>query len=169
MTSGAVPAWALTVAYWLHMAATVTWVGGVFFQATVLAPVLRHTLDPDVSVRVLRRVRRRFSPLAWLSLAVLVATGLTQMNGNPNYEGLLAISNRWSAAILAKHLTIGLMALAAAYQTWILQPQLERTLLSNAREAAAPGAKQGRYQRLTSLNLVLGLVVLALTAIARTA
>lgn len=169
MTTGAVPDWALTAAYWLHMAATVIWIGGIFFQAVVLAPALRRTLDAGSSARLLEQLRRRFSPLAWLSLAVLIATGLTQMNGNPNYEGLLSISNRWSAAILIKHLVIGAMVLAAAYQTWILNPQLERALLHPEPHPATSLGRQDQYRRLTALNLVFGLLVLALTAVARTA
>lgn len=169
MTGSAVPPWALTAAYWLHMAATVVWIGGIFFQAAVLAPALRQSLPADSSARLLQQLRRRFGPLAWLSLAILTATGLTQMSGNPNYQGLLAISNRWSAAILVKHIAIGAMVAAAAYQTWILQPQLERALLRPDEDRATAGSEQRSYQRLTAVNLLLGVLVLALTAIARTA
>jgi uncharacterized membrane protein len=162
------PAWALAAAYWLHMAATVIWIGGLFFQAAVLAPALRSPLHSEGAGDLLGRLRRRFTPLAWLCLAVLIATGLTQMSGNPNYQGFIQITNRWSAAILAKHIVIALMVLAAAYQTWILSPRLERAAWqrtvgrSSATDASA-------FRRLTSINLALAIVVLALTAIARTA
>lgn len=162
------PTWALTLAYWLHMAATVVWIGGLFFQAAIVAPALTATLEPQAALKLLRSLRQRFSPLAWFSLALLTATGLTQMSGSPHYDGLLQIDNRWSAAILAKHAVIGLMVIAAAIQTWLLQPQLERALL-RPETPEASGASATRYQQLTSVNLVLGLVVLALTAIARTA
>jgi len=162
------PIWALTLAYWLHMAATVVWIGGLFFQSAIVAPALTATLEPQAALKLLRSLRQRFTPLAWFSLALLTATGLTQMSGSPHYDGLLQIDNRWSAAILAKHAVIGLMVIAAAIQTWLLQPQLERALL-RPETAEAPGDSATRYQQLTSVNLVLGLVVLALTAIARTA
>jgi putative copper export protein len=90
------------------------------------------------------------------------------MSGSPHYTGLLQIGNTWSAAILAKHLVIGLMVLAAAAQTWLLQPELERALLRPEPTGASQHSAQ-RYRQLTSVNLVLGLVVLALTAVARTA
>jgi uncharacterized membrane protein len=162
------PAWALTLAYWVHMAATVVWIGGLFFQAVVVSPALSATLPPEQAARLLRSLRRRFSPLAWFSLVLLIATGLTQMSGSPHYTGLLQIGNTWSAAILAKHLVIGLMVLAAAAQTWLLQPELERALLRPEPTGASQHSAQ-RYRQLTSVNLVLGLVVLALTAVARTA
>ncbi|MGA9532018.1 MAG: DUF4149 domain-containing protein [Anaerolineales bacterium] len=163
------PGWALSVAYWLHMAATVIWIGGLFFQAAILAPSLDRSLSPDAIANLLSQLRRRFTPLAWLSLAVLIATGLTQMSGNPNYEGFIQIHNRWSAAILAKHLVIGLMVLAAGYQTWVLGPRMERAAWQRA-QAAEPSQVDARsYRRLTAVNLALALIVLALTAVARTA
>src|SRR3972149_3001777 len=53
---------------------------------------------------------RRFVPLAWLCLATFVVTGLTQMSANPGYAGLLVVRDSWSAAVLVKHLVVGLMA-----------------------------------------------------------
>jgi uncharacterized membrane protein len=163
------PGWALSVAYWLHMAATVVWIGGLFFQGAILAPSLNRSLDPDAIANLLGHLRRRFVPLAWMSLAVLIATGLTQMSGNPNYDGFVQITNRWSAAILAKHLVIGLMVLAAGYQTWVLGPRLERAAWQHAKTAEAAELAARNYRRLTTANLALAFIVLALTAVARTA
>lgn len=162
------PGWALSVAYWLHMVATVTWVGGLFFQAVVLAPALQRSLTAEATAELLGQLRRRFVPLAWLSLAVLIATGLTQMSGNPNYEGFIQIHNRWSAAILAKHLVIGLMVIAAGYQTWVLAPRLERAAWQRAAAESEARADGTSYRRLNAANIGLALLVLALTAIART-
>lgn len=150
----------LALAFWLHMAATVVWIGGLFYQSVVLAPALASVEDPAA---LLERLQKRFQPLAWLSLAVLVGTGLVQMSANANYEGLLSIANPWSQAIFAKHLAIGLMLLVAAYQTWVLQPRLAR----EAMLGAAEGSRR-RFARLAQINLVLGILVLGLTALART-
>ena len=155
---------ALTIAFWLHMAATIVWIGGLFYQAVVVNPALERF--PDQRGRLANDLRRRFQPLAWLSLFVLVGTGLLQMSGNPNYDGLFAISNPWSRTILAKHVAIGLMVLVAAYQTWVLNPRLSRLALKQ--EATASDQVAGEISRLNriSLALVLGL---GLTALARTA
>lgn len=142
------------------MAATVVWIGGLFYQSVVLAPALSQADDP---APLLERLQQRFQPLAWLSLAVLVGTGLVQMSANASYQGLLSIANPWSQAIFAKHLAIGLMLLVAAYQTWVLQPRLARQALLGAGQDS-----RKRYGRLAKLNLVLGILVLGLTAVART-
>lgn len=150
----------LALAFWLHMAATIVWIGGLFFQSVVLAPALS-----EISQRaaLLERLQRRFQPLAWLSLAVLIGTGLVQMSANPNYQGLLSIGNPWSRAIFAKHLAIGLMFGVAGYQTWVLQPRIARQAMVGATDDS-----RRRFNRLAHVNLALGLLVLGLTALART-
>lgn len=156
----------LALAYWLHMAATVLWIGGLVFQSLILAPAL----DPDSDLP--ERVRRRFEPLAWLCLAVLVGTGLMQMTANPNYTGLLAVDNRWSAAILVKHIFIGAMVVVAAYQTWGVQPALARirwALSHSAGDQAALRSLQRRRRSLLHLQTAVSMLVLALTAVARSA
>ncbi len=103
---------------------------------------------------------------------MLVATGLMQMSASPHYQGFFSISNRWSAAILTKHLTTLVMICLAGYQTWFLQPQMERMALLRARSrASSRDAVQmsHRQTQLARINLTLGVLVLALTAIARTA
>jgi len=161
-----VQSWALAIAFWLHMAATVVWIGGLFFQALVLPPALRRLTERG---QVLEALRRRFQPLAWLSLAVLVGTGLTQMAANPNYTGVLSFENTWSRAILAKHLGVAFMLGVAAYQTWVVQPALARMAILEVRTPQADhGPLLRRQERLARLNLALGIAVLAFTAIART-
>lgn len=160
---------ALTGAYWLHMAATVVWIGGLFFQAAILHPAIDGSASNDEALRLLRSVRRRFQPLSWLSLAVLFGTGLMQMSASPNYEGLLGLGNRWAAAIFAKHIAILLMVGAAAVQTWVLHPRLERSLISHSRGELHDTDAARLDARLTTVNLALALIVLALTAVARTA
>jgi uncharacterized membrane protein len=162
------PTWVLTLAYWIHMGATVAWIGGLFFQSALLYPTLVGQLDVETSARLMRRIHARFSPIAWFSLALLIATGLTQMTAHPNYQGFLEVSNVWSVALLAKHITIGLMVTLAAYQTWVLGPRMERAALQRAAvEDQAVSSRQ--LSRLLSANFALAVVVLGLTAIARTA
>jgi uncharacterized membrane protein len=111
---------------------------------------------------------RRFIPLAWLCLAVFIGTGLTQMSANPAYAGLLAIDSPWSAAILVKHLVVALMAAALGVQTWVLHPRLERAALGlTPTDPEAPERWRRLDHHLIRLSAALGIVVLALTAVAR--
>ena len=122
----------LAVIYWLHMLATVIWIGGLAALALIVIPAARRTLDADPYAAFLGRVQERLQQVGWLSLLVLGATGMFQMSVNPNYGGFLAIDNRWAAAILLKHAAIGLMVIVSAYSTWGLLPQLRRMALMRA-------------------------------------
>ncbi len=156
---------ALSIAFWLHMAATIVWIGGLFYQAVVVNPALERL--PAERGRLAEDMRRRFQPLAWLSLLVLIGTGLLQMSGNPNYEGLFAVTNSWSRAVLIKHIAVGLMILVAGYQTWVLNPRLSRLALMQ--EVSASDKVTREISRLDRVNLAFGILVLGLTALARTA
>ena len=164
--------WVLSASYALHMAATVAWVGGLVFQSLLL-PGATRSLEPLPRARLYAALSRRFQPVAWISLAILVFTGLSQMAAHPSYAGFLTIEGRWAQSILAKHLAFGAMILVAGWQTWGVQPHLGRLLLLQAAGAEPSGSELSRtllsLDRLTRANAVLALVVLALTAIARTA
>jgi uncharacterized membrane protein len=163
------PFWALSLVYWLHMLATVAWIGGLAAMVLLVLPAARRSLDTSAYAALLAAIQRRLDPLGWISLLLLVGTGLFQMSASPNYQGFLAISNRWAAAILVKHLVFFVMVGVSTYLTWGLLPRLGRVALRQSRGLVAPEAEQlqRRETSLMRLNLVLGAVVLALTAIAR--
>ena len=164
------PIWVLVIAYWLHMAATVAWIGGLFFQALVLPSSFSRNLGIDQQAKLMESIRKRFEPIAWLSLFILIGTGLTQMTANPQYEGLLSISNQWASAILIKHVAIAFLVIVAGAQTWVIQPRLNRHLIRLAQSKAnSDEIKQtlNRQKALTQVNMILSLIVLALTAVAR--
>jgi uncharacterized membrane protein len=165
----ATPTWALTIAFWLHMLATVVWIGGLAALSILVLPAARKALDASAYAALIESIQRRLDPLGWLCLLLLVATGLVQMSANPNYHGFLAISNQWAVAILIKHFVFAGMTAISAYLTWGLLPALRRAALLQARGQAAAGAERMRGQELLllRLNLILGFLVLALTALAR--
>ena len=167
------PGWILTTAYTLHMLATVVWIGGIAFQAILLLPAALPLSGSQTMFELYQKLWRRFLPLAWLSLAVLTGTGLMQMAANRNYAGFLSIENRWSIAILLKHIAITGMVALLAYQNWFLQPGRSRQELRHAltsRDAAEDNAGVlHQDRRLSRIHLLLSVIILILTAIARTA
>ena len=163
------PFWALSLAYWLHMLATVVWIGGLVSLVILVLPAAKRVLEPDVFAQFLEALQRRLDPLGWLSLSVLLATGLIQMSANPNYDGFLTFSNRWATSILIKHvLFIGMIAVSA-YMTWGLFPALRRNALLKAKggDTLDGGKLEKRESFLLRLNLILSVLILGLTALAR--
>lgn len=167
------PAWALSLAFWLHMLATVVWIGGLASLSILVLPAARKALDAGAFAAFLADLQRRLDPIAWFCLAVLAGTGLFQMSANPNYEGFLTVQNLWGAAILFKHLLFFGMAGLSAYMTWAVLPGLRRIVMLQSGSNVIGGDQAG-YERLSRqelrllrLNLVLGVLVLGLTALAR--
>lgn len=166
-----IPDWALLISFWLHMLATVAWLGGLAALALFVFPSMRRTLAAKEFATWASALNRRLDPIGWFSLGILTFTGLLQMDGNANYEGFLNISNPWSVAICLKHIVFLGMIAVSAVLTWSVAPALSRAALLQAR--GKPGGEVDkvlrRFQSLIALNLLLGLLVLAFTALARIA
>jgi uncharacterized membrane protein len=163
------PTWALSIAYWFHMLATVTWIGGLAVLSLLVMPAASETLDGETYAKFLTGIRRRLDSLGWFSIVVLLASGMLQMSANPNYEGFLSISGLWAGAILVKHLLFGVMVAISGYITWGLVPAMRRAALlkSRGKDTGELDKLQRRSTRLMQINLILGIFVLLLTAVAR--
>lgn len=121
-------------------------------------------LLPDA---LLTRLRKRFLPLTNFSLVLLIVTGLTQMAGDPNYDGVLQFTNTWSVVILLKHGVIVGMLIAGAVLQWNIVPELDRQSLLATRgkaDAAVIARLRRRETWIVWINLLLGALVLGLTA-----
>jgi uncharacterized membrane protein len=153
------------------MLATVLWIGGLAVLTLIVFPAARKNLDAEDYANFLAALQKRLDPLGWFSVIVLLATGMVQMSSHPNYEGFLSIQSLWAGSILIKHLLFGLMVLVSGYITWGLLPAMRRLALLQAsgKEITEMEAFQKRDVLLLRLNLILGVFVLLLTAIARSA
>lgn len=164
-----IPAWALGLSYWLHMIVTVLWLGGLAALALWVLPALRRSLSPADYAAWLADLNRKLDPAGWLSLGLLTFTGLLQMDASPSYTGLLALENNWALAIFAKHIVFLGMIGVSAFLTWSVAPALGRAAIRRAKGVgqAADETALLRFQRLITLNLILGGFVLLFTALAR--
>jgi uncharacterized membrane protein len=158
----------LALSYFLHLIATVVWIGGLVTLTVFVWPETKRALaDHPALYGLLTRWRKRFVPLTNFSLVVLVLTGLVQMSGDPNYDGLLQFNNEWSRVMLLKHLAIiGMVACGLILQV-VVTPALERASLLLERgkgETSEWERLRRREVRLTWITVVLGIAVLGFTA-----
>lgn len=157
----------LATSYLVHLVATVVWIGGIVFMAFVVTPA---TAGEPGSSRLQAAIQRRFTPIANLSLIVLIVTGMVQLTANSNYVGFLNFSNIWAKAILLKHIAVGGMVLSGLYMNLVLQPDINRMAMLLSSGKAKPedtAALTRRQSQLTQINVVLAIVVLLFTAVAR--
>lgn len=158
----------LAISYFFHLIATVVWIGGLVILGILVWPEARRVVSENATLdALLARLRKRFTVLSNLSLAVLLVTGLVQMTADPNYDGVLQFTNEWSRVILLKHLTIGGMVISGLVLQYGVAPALERVSLLVQRGKSDP-AKWARLRRrevrLTWINIALGILVLAFSA-----
>ena len=133
------PSWALALIYWIHMLATVTWIGGIVAISILVLPAAKRVLKPVDQLAFLDAMQKRLEPLAWFSITALIATGLFQLSANEHYNGFLDVSTQWSLSILIKH-SLGLvMGAVTAVQTWEVLPAIRRTLM---RKEKAPAKRR---------------------------
>jgi uncharacterized membrane protein len=159
--------WLLAISYWIHLLATVVWLGGLALMGLVAWPALRQQALQSNQWLALQK---RFAPWTNASLVILLVTGFVQMTNDPNYEGFLQVDSVWAQAILVKHIAVAAMIVIGGFVQWRIHPAMDRLkLLAEARPALASeeqAALQRREVRLLQLNMLCGVAVLFFTAVA---
>lgn len=102
----------------LHVAAAMTWIGGMLFIALVLVPVTRGLDDVALRRRLVQATGRRFRVVGWIALAVLVATGFVNLALRPE---LLGVARFWVKAAL-----VAAALLLSAVHDFVLGPRAGR-------------------------------------------
>ena len=158
----------LAVIYWLHMLATVVWIGSLAAINLLFLPASARALKPADQLSLISALQKRLEPLAWFCMGILLVTGLFQLSTSPHYDGFLSVSTQWSLAILFKHGVAVLMVVASAIQTWEVLPAIQRTLLKKDKaDESEPVRLQKRETLLLRINLLLSALILGATALAR--
>ena len=160
------PAWALALTFWLHLLATVTWVGSLAGISFLVLPAMQRSLDPETQLVFIEAMQKRLEPIAWFSMSLLLATGLFQMSVNPHYDGFLSTSTQWSLAILSKHLLGILMVVVSAIQTWEVIPAIRRAIVKSKKMNNTEELNTLRRREILLLRMNFGLSVLILLATA---
>ena len=143
---------------WLHLTATIIWLGGIAFILLVAIPSARLVLRGETG-GLMGEVTRRFTPMANLSILFLFLSGIFLMAINNNIFGE-TLKEGQGTAMLLKILLFLLMAGVHFFRGKVLAPRIAK--------AQSDGEKT-RLQKL-SLNLVWmnlgsGLAVLLISAL----
>lgn len=160
------PAWALALTFWLHLLATVIWVGSLAGVSFLVLPAMQRSLDPETQLVFIEAMQKRLEPIAWFSMSLLLVTGLFQMSVNPHYDGFLSTSTQWSLAILTKHLLGIVMVVVSAIQTWEVIPAIRRAIIKSKKSKNTEELDVLRRREILLLRMNFGLSTLILLATA---
>lgn len=142
----------------LHILAAVVWVGGMFFAYMVLRPAA-GPLEAATRLSLWQRVFGRFFPWVWASIAVLLISGYTMLF--VHFGGYAGAGPRIHVMQLTG-IAMMLLFLHLYFAPW--------RRFSRAVEAAAlqDAAKElNQIRRIVAINLVLGLLTVAVGASGR--
>ena len=156
----------LAIANFLHLIATITWVGGMIISRLIITPAVRKLaqsgdLTEADQRAVLRAIGQRGASFTYGAIVVFIITGLAMLSLNPNYAGFLVFGNLWTQVILVKHVVVAALIISTAY----INTTVNRKLAS-ADDEQEYARWQERRKDLSDVNFLLGLIILGLTAIA---
>ncbi len=153
----------LSILNWLHLIATVVWIGGIGTNLLILMPSMRESLEPPMMGKLMGAVMSRFRRLVYVSIFVLGVTGILMNLLNENYLGLLRFGNLWSQITLIKHIFTAALIFLAVYAFEGLGPKVSRLAVKG------PSPELARLQKLqiklATTGLIMGIIILLLTGI----
>ena len=146
---------------WLHLAATVLWIGGLF-QLLLVFPVALAPLPPPLRLRALAGAVPRFSRLAVACVAVLVVTGAYQLW--LHVGSIEALFTTVYGVTLSMKLALILPLLAlGAFNLLVTRPGFRLLVReSGARVLAAAALLTRRFRLAAAGEVTLGATVLLL-------
>lgn len=143
---------------WLHTLATLVMIGYYLFTSLIYLPVLERRMRANALRELLEQISARLRPYFGGSLLIFLVTGTHLMLINKSYLGLgNFFGNSWTALIVIKHGLVLVFLALAMYS--------ERAFLAKISDEKPAALNQFRGS--LSINMILGLAILLLTAIAQ--
>jgi uncharacterized membrane protein len=150
----------LALSVWLHVLATIVWIGYYLFMSLIFLPVFERQMQAEELRDLLEDVSARLRPYFGGSLLIFLVTGTYLMLINGSYLGLGDFfANPWSVLIVIKHVLVLAFVALAFYS--------ERAFMGQISDQKPEALKRFRWA--LSANAILGAVILLLTSIAQVA
>ena len=135
----------------LHLVAAIIWLGGIFFMLFSLRPVAAELLAPPQRLPLIAQVLRRFFAGVWLTMAILLVTGLIMLLG----AGMKNAPVGW-------HLMLGIgLLMFALFGHLYFGPFRRLRQAVSASDWPEGGRRVGQIAMLAMVNLALGTVAIA--------
>jgi len=102
------------VLHWLHLSSVVLWIGALGFNIMILTPNLKR-VDLTNRSKLMSQVMPSFLKLVWISIAIIVSTGLYRVAFVNNMTKLSDFtSTSYGLSLVAKmSIVVAMMAIAA--------------------------------------------------------
>lgn len=162
----------LAVRHFLHILATIVWIGGIILILFVVIPEAKTSLESKSMVnKLIKNIGRRFTILANTSIFLIIITGIILLIFDKNSDGFFNVNKSYNIVISVKHFFVVLMILIHFYRGLILNPKIskvaEQTIETT--HSSSISSKVSRLKifslNLVKTNFILGIVVLLLAGV----
>ena len=146
-----------TLILWVHLFSALLFVGGSFFMWMVVLPASRGLSEEESErTKVIAAIARKFGPVAWYSLLILVATGL--YNATWYLPDMRSLFSTEAGLIL---FTKSVLVLVLIFTVYIHNVYYGRKISRLAREKkiAELASLRKRSRVISALNLILMLLI----------
>lgn len=149
----------LPVAVALHLLSAVIWVGGMFFAYMALRPAAARLLEPPQRLPLWTETFTRFFPWVWIAVILLPVTGYWMVGilfggiGNARIEIHIMQGLGWLMILLYMHV--------------FFAPFRRMKQAIAAQDFAGAGKSLNQIRMIIGINLLLGLVTVAIASAGR--
>jgi len=147
---------------WIHLIATVAWIGGMFTNFFIYIPSMAKALEPQNAGKLMGAVMKRFRIMVYVSRAVFLVSGILLGSMDLNPDTLVSTRNEVVSILIFKIPLFLLMVILAIIAFEVVAPRAARLA------AEGPSARLQKVQRsqkiLAVTGFILGLLVLVLSA-----
>lgn len=147
----------MSISLLLHVLGVVVWVGGMFFAYMALRPVAASLLEPPQRLTLWVGVFGKFFPWVWASVVLILLTGLHM---------LMVFGGMAAPHYTMTMLVLGLVMMAIFVQVFFVPyGRLKRAVAGQ--DWKAGGAALAQIRQLIGINLILGLLTIAVVFLGR--
>jgi len=139
----------------LHNIFTALWIGGMLTLAFAVFPSIKKVFGKSKEMKqTIAAIKKRMSIFVYISMVGLIITGLFMARQSGQSTGFLSFGNTYSSILSTKHILYILMIILSIF----------RSLIIDKLENLTPPAKEKLNMIILITNMLVGVIVLALSA-----
>ncbi len=146
----------------IHLMATIAWIGGMFFNFLVVMPTVGKVLDPATTGQFMKALFKRVRVVVYASLLLLFITGIPMKIASEYYVGIINFDTTWETIGFIKHVFVGLLALMAIYNFEILAPKVGKLAIDGPSPTLI--ALKKRQMMFGMISFLFGIIIILLSA-----
>ena len=151
-----------TVLDFLHLMATIAWIGGMVFNFLVVMPTANKVLDPAMAGKFMGALFKRVRIVVYSSLLILFVTGIPMKIASQYYVGIINFDNNWEIVGFIKHIFVALLALMAIYSFEVLSPKIAKLAVKGPSPEMMD--LRNKQMKLGGVSFLFGIIIIFLSA-----